>query len=674
MRRFFLGQTIALILAVALCVVGCGSGSGSGDSSDDTKNRSQQVQAGIDKYESELSSGATKTTAVSNTANWFKSQEDVIDAYPTEDGGNIIIRYNSRFPALLNTETFDNGSQNASKASTAREISNLKTLSIPVTGERLKAIIMDPFNFTDQHLAPDNAGTVRTVLSQYPNADITFLKGSQVTPELFESLNNYDIIYYIGHGGIDHRNGDIVYIGTGVPYSKINDYKTKYNDSDKYLGEVAPLAESSTIGINSNFIRDHAKGLKATVVYLDACNTLAADKNDSMASAFIYNGAKSYLGWGGGVGSWLVVDLTAGVAENFFEDLLICKSVSTAFDSLPFDYNKADLHYRGNGKLPICDIESTTYSISGTISTGGIRLAGVTISTAAGSTQSDSSGNYTLSNLSNGTYTVIPAKTGYSFYPVQQTIVVNGANVTGQNFIASPKAATFRVTGTIHAVTNSGPALSGAVVSLAGKQAITDSNGSFVIDGIPPGLYELAVSKAGYQTYYKPSYAVNSDILNANYYLAFNNSSLTCVQNRSSSTNGIQFNGQVEYVINTITTLTWGVYHENLKGMGPNYYSGSIRARLWAVPYSFSGGTLNGFVIGTFTPNFTGSSAFTQNQLYVNGYTSPQTTESYAGSNPPTGNYCIVATIEEFDSAAGCASDGYCYTQWIQFSGLRGFL
>jgi hypothetical protein len=84
-----------------------------------------------------------------------------------------------------------------------------------------------------------------------------------------------------------------------------------------------------------------------------------------------------------------------------------------------------------------------TYSISGTItpSSGGsgatIALSGV----ATGTTTGDTSGNYSFGGLANGTYTVSPSHAGYTFSPTSQNATVNGANVSGMNFTATPQQA-----------------------------------------------------------------------------------------------------------------------------------------------------------------------------------------------------------------------------------------
>jgi len=61
-------------------------------------------------------------------------------------------------------------------------------------------------------------------------------------------------------------------------------------------------------------------------------------------------------------------------------------------------------------------------------------ISGVTISDGAGHTATtDSNGNYTLSGLAAGTYTITPSKSGYTFSPTSRTVSVP-PNATGQDF------------------------------------------------------------------------------------------------------------------------------------------------------------------------------------------------------------------------------------------------
>ena len=91
-------------------------------------------------------------------------------------------------------------------------------------------------------------------------------------------------------------------------------------------------------------------------------------------------------------------------------------------------------------KFPACS-GVTTYSISGSITTsGGAGINGVSVSNGSASTTTNASGAYTLSGVANGTYTLTPSLSGYTFSPVNRSVTVSSANVTGQNFTGTPPA------------------------------------------------------------------------------------------------------------------------------------------------------------------------------------------------------------------------------------------
>ena len=82
---------------------------------------------------------------------------------------------------------------------------------------------------------------------------------------------------------------------------------------------------------------------------------------------------------------------------------------------------------------------ATTYSISGTIAPS-IAPQGVTMTLSGPSSATvttDTSGKYTFSGLSNGTYTLTPGKSGYTFNPSSSAQTINNANSTGVNFAAT---------------------------------------------------------------------------------------------------------------------------------------------------------------------------------------------------------------------------------------------
>src|SRR4029077_10405732 len=81
-------------------------------------------------------------------------------------------------------------------------------------------------------------------------------------------------------------------------------------------------------------------------------------------------------------------------------------------------------------------------------------------------TTADSSGNYAFAGLSNGSYSITPSKTGYTFAPANQPATLNNANVSSINFTAQ-------------AVVQTAALLVDANVSVLGAKATTVTSPSF---------------------------------------------------------------------------------------------------------------------------------------------------------------------------------------------------
>jgi Concanavalin A-like lectin/glucanases superfamily/Domain of unknown function (DUF1929)/Bacterial Ig domain/Kelch motif len=138
--------------------------------------------------------------------------------------------------------------------------------------------------------------------------------------------------------------------------------------------------------------------------------------------------------------------------------------------------------------------QSLTGSISGTISPPSNGAGTTVILGEAQQTIADSNGNYTLNNVPNGAYTVVSYKPGYSFTPTTQSVTVNGAPVSGVNFVA--KSTTGSISGTISPASLG----SGAQVTLGGMAVTTiaDSNGNYSFSGVPNATINVTPTKLGY--------------------------------------------------------------------------------------------------------------------------------------------------------------------------------
>ena len=136
-----------------------------------------------------------------------------------------------------------------------------------------------------------------------------------------------------------------------------------------------------------------------------------------------------------------------------------------------------------------------TYSISGRVTDSSNNgLSGVSVS-GVGSTTTDSNGNYTLSGVPAGSYTLTPSLNGYSFSPTTRSVSVNG-NVSGQDFTGTAIVSTFSVSGRV--TDSNGATLVSVTLSNGIGSTTTDSNGNYTLNGVPAGSYTLTPSLNGY--------------------------------------------------------------------------------------------------------------------------------------------------------------------------------
>jgi len=92
-----------------------------------------------------------------------------------------------------------------------------------------------------------------------------------------------------------------------------------------------------------------------------------------------------------------------------------------------------------------------------------------------------------------GDYTVTPALDGYTFDPENRPVPLIDADVTGKNFTAT---GALTISGTI---TSDDDALEGVTVTAAeGKSALTDEDGNYSIEELPPGDYTVTPALDGY--------------------------------------------------------------------------------------------------------------------------------------------------------------------------------
>lgn len=140
------------------------------------------------------------------------------------------------------------------------------------------------------------------------------------------------------------------------------------------------------------------------------------------------------------------------------------------------------------------------YTISGTAQLDGSGLAGVNINVSGfGNRTADGSGQYTVSSVPAGTYTLTPSLAGYAFNPTSMSLSL-GPDAVGKNFTASvDEGAVDRFTFSGYLKDAQGGALGSVELSIAGIGKIfTDQTGRYVSALLPPGIYRVTPSSGEY--------------------------------------------------------------------------------------------------------------------------------------------------------------------------------
>jgi len=242
---------------------------------------------------------------------------------------------------------------------------------------------------------------------------------------------------------------------------------------------------------------------KTGYVYMPASTAVTisnANATANFSSAAVYN-ISGTIGGAGGSGATVTLSganaatTTANASGVYSFTGLVAGAYTVTPSKTGYVYTPAITAVTVSNANVTANFNSAvqTFTISGTISGTGGNGASVALSGAkAATTTTNSSGAYSFTGLANGSYTVIPSKTGYAFTPVNQAVTLNGANASA-NFSAT---AVFNISGTI-----SGAGGNGATLALSGAKSATataNSSGAYSFTALLPGSYTVTPSKTGY--------------------------------------------------------------------------------------------------------------------------------------------------------------------------------
>ena len=148
----------------------------------------------------------------------------------------------------------------------------------------------------------------------------------------------------------------------------------------------------------------------------------------------------------------------------------------------------------------------------------------------------------------------------------------------------------------------------------------------------------------------------------------------SCPSAGGTATNGLALYGQLGYsglpgqALTSGTVLfDPGAVSFDDRSVGSGTTTGSLRVTLWALSYSYSGGSVSGTVVARYPILFTDGT----HQLR-NGESSDLMAQTLGANTPSRGSYCMVVTLEQYSSRC-TSSDGYCISDWSQFGGPANF-
>jgi hypothetical protein len=133
------------------------------------------------------------------------------------------------------------------------------------------------------------------------------------------------------------------------------------------------------------------------------------------------------------------------------------------------------------------------FTVRGRVTDGTNGLAGVTVQTGTRAGVTDSTGNYSISQVCPGACTVTPMLTDFGFIPTNRSLTIS-ADVNSVDFVAVP---VYSIGGRIVQGTNGVPGVT--VTADTGQSAITDTNGNYLIGGLRGGTNSVTPVLACYR-------------------------------------------------------------------------------------------------------------------------------------------------------------------------------
>lgn len=238
-------------------------------------NTGGSAQAAIDAVKAVLASDPNVQQTTIFTENGvviWQTNDGITQGFDTTfgaDSANLDGAMNVPAPAATNVKGLADGVRPAAAAN---------------PDPTLTVLILSPFHAS---LAGDPSAGIQTMFEN-KNYTVTYHQDANVTFNTFKNLDQYNAVQLYGHGSIiPHGGGEGIYLS--VAPSLVTNLS---NFSDMLLGRIIEL--NNLYVITPRFIGRYAGDMNGTIVEMNACNSC---HDDTLADAFLNNGAAAYLGY-----------------------------------------------------------------------------------------------------------------------------------------------------------------------------------------------------------------------------------------------------------------------------------------------------------------------------------------------------------------------------------------
>jgi hypothetical protein len=414
-----------------------------------------------------------QSTAITNGLNWLSSNQNmdgsfgnVVPARDTPEVADTLKYLDPTGIVYLNAVTWIGNDASSNNDYLARKIN-----SLALSGRDVSPLLLSltPFQATDGGWGLSSSHVVGNPLDTALALQV--LKSANYSDStVINNVLNYLIANQNTDGGFGFYTGD-----------ESNVYITALVSST-----LQQFQQTTSIATAVN---------KATSYLIAHQNMDGGFATSTGSVSTVYETAYAYIALVG-------VTTDATVLGNAINYLTTTQSANGSWNDDPYSTALAirALYFSENKPAPP-PTASTTGTVTGKVVDASTNqpLAGVSIVSGQISATTTNTGEFTLSNIPQGSQTITFTLTGYSTSTSSVNVFAGGILSLGTSLL-SPNPTTGIIKGAVTDASNGQP-LSGATITVTGSfngSAITGVDGSFIITNITPGSVTVTASKAGY--------------------------------------------------------------------------------------------------------------------------------------------------------------------------------